>query len=144
MPRILEGSYPGRPSPAHTERAPGHGSRCVLVVDGEPLIRWSLAAALEDRGYHVVGATDTDAALRVLADEAIDAVLLDCPLADSELERLRVIRLAAPQAAVVAMTAFPNRELDGKARELGVLQILEKPFDMLDVTAAIRRANLSC
>src|SRR5215207_109867 len=65
----------------------------VLVVDGEPLIRWSLAAALEEQGHQVSVLADRDAALRALATQPLDVILLDCHLADSaELELLRTVR----------------------------------------------------
>ena len=106
----------------------------VLVVDGEPLIRWSLAAALEAHGHHVTVAADRDAALHALETLQLDVVLLDCHLADStDLGLLRVVRHHAPQTPVVGMTAFPSRELRRCASELGAARLLEKPFDVFGI-----------
>jgi len=124
----------------------------VLVVDGERLIRWSLAEALEERGHHVTVAADRDGALHALQTEPLDVILLDCHLADSaDLELLRAVRRRAPETPVVGMTAFPSRELTRRAGSCGAARLLEKPFDvfgveqvLLDVcSTAARRAAKS-
>jgi CheY-like chemotaxis protein len=57
----------------------------VLIVDDEPLIRWSLAETLMDSGHAVVEAGDGEAAVRMLtdADRPFDVVVLDYRLPDS-------------------------------------------------------------
>ena len=106
----------------------------VLVVDGELLIRWSLAAALEEHGHHVAVAADRDAALHALQTEPLDVILLDCHLADAtDLELLRIVRRRAPETPVVGMTAFPSRELTRRAGSCGVARLLEKPFDVFEI-----------
>ena len=106
----------------------------VLVVDGELLIRWSLAAALEEHGHHVAVAADRDAALDALQTEPLDVILLDCHLADAtDLELLRTVRRRAPETPVVGMTAFPSRELTRRAGSCGVARLLEKPFDVFEI-----------
>ena len=55
-------------------------ARClrVLVVDDEPLIRWSIAETLGAAGHQVTEAQDAASALRALADApSTDLVLLD-------------------------------------------------------------------
>ena len=143
---------PGIPNTSAIETAATHGDHHVppaeplrvLVVDGEPLIRWSLAAALEEHGHHVTAAADRDGALHALQSEPLDVILLDCHLTDAtDLELLRVVRSLAPRTPVVGMTAFPSRELRRCASHLGAACLLEKPFDvfgvervLLDVCAA--------
>src|SRR5262249_23449086 len=78
----------------------------VLVVADEPLIRWSLAQTLADRGHSVVE-TESAASTRAAIDEAFDVVLLDYRLPDSDsLALLASIRHRAPQTPVILMTAF--------------------------------------
>ena len=57
----------------------------MLIVDDEPLIRWSLAETLTDSGHSVIEAGDGEAAVRMLtdADRPFDVVLLDYRLPDS-------------------------------------------------------------
>ena len=140
MRNALDTPSADRPSSSSAEPVTAGGSRCVLVVDGEPLIRWCLAAALEGRGHRVVAAADTNAALRALAEEPIDAVLLDCQLSDRDLELLRLIRRVAPQLPVVGMTACPSRRLRRRADELGAVWLLEKPFDVFSIEEVVLQA----
>src|SRR5688572_32887911 len=60
----------------------------VLVVDDEPLIRWSLGQTLEQAGHAVMEAGDAESAIRsVSAGEPFDVVLLDYRLPDRSEER---------------------------------------------------------
>ena len=106
----------------------------MLVVDGEPLIRWALAKALEACGHRVVTAATGDAALHAVACGGLDAALLDCQLADGrELVLLDVIRRVAPDLPVIGMTAFPSEDVTRRAREHGAIRIIEKPFDVFSL-----------
>src|SRR5689334_14507055 len=78
----------------------------VLVVDDEPLIRWSLAQTLADRG-HVVCEAEDAASTRAAISDDFDVLLLDYRLPDSDnLSLLASIRNRAPHAQVIVMTAF--------------------------------------
>ncbi|HXD20410.1 MAG TPA: response regulator [Vicinamibacterales bacterium] len=112
----------------------------VLVVDDEPLIRWSVAETLGGAGHDIVEAADAMAALRALADgPEPDLVLLDFRLPDSnDLELLAEIRRRAPHATVIMMTAFGTPEVTAGALQLGASQVLNKPFNMRDLEAIVR------
>src|SRR5262245_43761562 len=91
----------------------------VLVVDDEPLIRWSLAQTLSDRGCHVVETGDA-AGTRAAIDERFDVVLLDFRLPDSDdLALLASIRDRLPRAQIILMTAFGRRDVVEGALALG-------------------------
>jgi two-component system response regulator AtoC len=104
----------------------------ILVVDDEPLVRWSIAETLRAGGYDVAEAGDADSALRALIEDAPpDAVLLDLRLPDcSDLHLLETIKLIRPGMPVVLMTAFGTPELVAEARRLGAYAVLDKPFDL--------------
>src|SRR5471032_3242290 len=94
----------------------------VLIVDDEPLIRWSLAETLTERGCHVVEAEDAIGTRAAVAEEGstFDVVLLDYRLPDSDsLSRLASIRGLAPQAQVILMTAFGRPDIVQGALDLG-------------------------
>jgi len=105
----------------------------ILVVDDEPLVRWSIAETLRAAGYDVVEADDGDSALHALIedDRPPDAILLDLRLPDGDdLHLLETIKLILPATPVVLMTAFGTPELAAEARGLGAYAVLEKPFDL--------------
>src|SRR5256885_2133836 len=97
----------------------------VLVVDDEPLIRWSVAETLADCGYEVVETGDASGARSAVGGgEAFDVVLLDYRLPDSDdLGLLAAIRRAAPAAQIIMMTAFGKPEVLRGAIELGAYRV---------------------
>ena len=116
----------------------------VLVVDDEPLIRWSLAETLEQGGHAVVEAGDRESAERAVssADEPFDVVLLDYRLPDSnDLNLLATIRRLAPTSAVIMMTAFGTPEMTAGALELGAYRVIPKPFEVHDMAALVLQAH---
>ena len=117
-------------------------ARClrVLVVDDEPLIRWSIAETLGAAGHQVTEAQDAASALRALADAPdTDLVLLDFRLPDSnDLGLLAEIRRIAPAAPVIMMTAFGTPDVTAGALKLGASKVLNKPFNMHDLEDLVR------
>ena len=114
-----------------------HHSRLrVLVVEDEPLIRWSIAETLAREGHTVLEADDAESAIRTVGDmpEPADVVLLDYRLPDSnDLTLLATIRRLAPSSAVVMMTAYGTPDVTRGALELGAYGVVDKPFDMHDL-----------
>jgi DNA-binding NtrC family response regulator len=126
----------------HSGKKPPGGR--VLIVDDEPLIRWSLAQALTACGYDVVESGDGSEACSAIGDAAtgFDVVLLDLRLPDSDdLSVLAAIRRLVPRAQVILMTAFGSPEIVEGALELGAFRVIRKPFDIDDMAALVARAS---
>lgn len=116
----------------------------VLVVDDEPLIRWSLAETLSERGCQVVEMGDGCGARGAVRDAAreFDVVLLDYRLPDSEdLSLLAAIRRLSPHAQVILMTAYGSPEVVRGALDLGAFRVVGKPFEMQDVANLVAEAS---
>ena len=117
-------------------------ARClhILVVDDEPLIRWSISETLGAAGHQVSEAQDAASALKALADgPEPDLVLLDFRLPDSnDLDLLAKITQIAPAATVVMMTAFGTPDVTAGALKLGASRVLNKPFNMHDLEDLVR------
>ena len=116
--------------------------RClhVLVVDDEPLIRWSIAETLGAAGHRVLEAADAASARRLL-DQTPDLglVLLDLRLPDSsDLALLADVRRRAPNTPVIMMTAFGTPEITAAALRMGALSVLNKPFNMHDLETVVQ------
>jgi DNA-binding NtrC family response regulator len=118
----------------------------VLVVDDEPLIRWSLAETLADRGYDVVEAGTGQAAVDAVsgAPSPFEVVLLDLRLPDShDLSVLSRIRRLAPATQVILMTAFGTDEVLNGALELGAYRVVHKPFEVGELASLVSEARAS-
>ena len=116
----------------------------VLIVDDEPLIRWSLAETLTDQGYGVLEAADGQAAVEALKDtpRPVDVVLLDYRLPDSNnLQLLATIRAMSPRSRVVLMTAYGTPEVAAEALRLGAVCVITKPIEMQEVATLVARAH---
>jgi two-component system, NtrC family, response regulator AtoC len=117
----------------HFESAIDVRKPVVLVVDDEPLVRWSVSETLRDSGYDVTEAADAASALRAVAtpDNRTDVVLLDLWLPESnDLRVLGAIQALSPRTPVILMTAHGTQEVLEQARASGALMTLQKPFDM--------------
>jgi DNA-binding NtrC family response regulator len=115
----------------------------VLLVEDELLIRWSIAETLAQAGHTVIEADKGATAVLALKDhtDAFDAIVLDYRLPDSnDLTLLATLRRLSPGSAVILMTAFGTPEIVSGALDLGVFQVLDKPFDMHDLEPLLRRA----
>lgn len=111
----------------------------VLVVDDEPLIRWSVAESLSDLGFDVEAAADAASALRIVTNAALPfgVVILDLRLPDmSDLSLLGTLRQLLPRAHLILMTAFGTPELVASARALGA-DVLTKPFELAQLNGLV-------
>jgi DNA-binding NtrC family response regulator len=111
----------------------------ILIIDDEPLIRWSLAETLVHEGHEIEEAGDARQTLDVLAGGyRPDVVLLDFRLPDSnDLSLLRSIRVKSPESAVVMMSAYVTPEVVAGAQALGAYGIMNKPVELGDLPALV-------
>lgn len=117
----------------HEELPPGAapGSKTILVVDDEPLVRMVTVEVLEDLGYNVLEAEDGPSALRlVTACPEIDLLLTDVGLPNGMNGRqlADAIRAPRPDLPVLFVTGYAeNAVLNHGHLERG-MQVLTKPF----------------
>ena len=112
----------------------------VLVVDDEPLIRWSVTETLAGLGLDVEQAECAASALEAITSTALpfDVIVLDLRLPDmNDLSLLDTIRQLLPETPVVLMTAFGTPEIIAAARRLGVRGVLNKPFELAELSRLV-------
>ena len=110
----------------------------VLVVDDEPQLRRALRTNLTVRGYRVLEAADGRSALRVVADQRPDVVLLDLglPVLDG-IDVLHGLR-GWTDVPVIVLTVR-DREADKvQALDAGADDYVTKPFGMNELLARLR------
>jgi DNA-binding NtrC family response regulator len=116
----------------------------VLIVDDEPLIRWSIAEALGERGYSVVEAGTGSAAIEeVLASsEPFCVIVLDLRLPDSDnLSLLTRLQNLAPDARIIMMTAHGTDEVGEEAHARGAYGFMNKPFEISVMASLVGEAS---
>ncbi len=114
----------------------------VLIAEDEALIRLDLKEMLEEEGYVVVAeAGDGQTAVDRARELTPDLVILDVqmPVLDglSAAEQIASARIAP----VIVLTAFSQRELVERARDVGAMAYLVKPFSKNDLVPAIEVAR---
>lgn len=105
----------------------------VLVVDDEPLLRWSCAETLAANGFQAIEVDNGAAALFTLTNPngGADVVLLDLLLPDfCDLSLLAVMHRLLPAIPIIVMTAYASPETNERARRFGAYRVISKPFDM--------------
>ncbi len=111
----------------------------VLVIDDEAPIRSALEDMLTDEGYDVRTAPDGRQGLAVLAGWMPDIILLDLSMPVMGGAAFREAQLGLPgdtrDVPIVALTGF--RDAADRAREIGAVAVLVKPFDLDDLDATV-------
>jgi CheY-like chemotaxis protein len=116
----------------------------ILVIDDEENIRQMMRLTLEAAGYEVGEAGTGMEAFAILGGDALwDVVLLDQKMPGMVgTEVLKRIRVLAPAARVIMVTAFASIELAVEAMQLGAGDFLRKPTTPEIVRNAVAAALL--
>ena len=112
----------------------------ILVVDDEPLIRWTLVERLGQDGHTVVEAETARAALARFGPD-IDLVLLDYKLPDSDgLQVLKTMKARDADVPVILLTAFSSIETAVEAMKQGAYHYANKPFNLEELALVVQTA----
>jgi two-component system OmpR family response regulator len=137
----LYASVPGNEVPARRPellRAGGARIR-VLVVDDERALAELVAMALRYEGWEARMAVNGHDALRVAAEQRLDAVVLDIKLPDIDgMEVLRQLRVASPDLPVLFLTAKDAVEDRIAGLAAGGDDYVTKPFSVEEVMLRLR------
>lgn len=114
--------------------------RRILVVDDEEDIACVLCDRLEDYGMEVRLAGSGVDALRQMAAERFDVVLLDVRLPELDgIATLEAIRRSDAMTPVIICTAYSDRSLADEARAKGATDYLVKPFALDDLKTILEK-----
>ena len=110
----------------------------MLVVDDDPDILDALSEILEVEGYEVQRARNGREALQRLERGLPDLVLLDVMM--PVMDGWEFARSLSPAARPPIIVLSADRNVSSRARELGAVEWLAKPFELSQLLAAVRRA----
>lgn len=114
----------------------------VLVVDDHTVVAEALRTSVEREGFEVRAATSGEDALRAIAEDPPDIVLMDVNMPGIDgVETARRIRGEAPGTRVVMLSAFEDDLVKARALDAGAVGFLSKAGPMADLVGALRRAH---
>jgi CheY-like chemotaxis protein len=117
------------------------GSKRVLVVDDEEIVRQSYKLALTDAGYDVSVAANGHDAIEACRTEHFDVMLADIRMPDMDgLEVAQIMAREFPDVRVIVITGYPSPESAARARQLGLSDYLQKPIAPDRLSAATAAA----
>jgi DNA-binding NtrC family response regulator len=118
-------------------------SATVLIVEDEDSLRETLSRFLTREGYNVIAAANGSQAFDEAVAACPDVLIADWMLKD-HLHGLHVaeaFKAVNPALHTILITGFPTQDLLAESDKAGVLQLLEKPFDLADLGEAVSRAQ---
>jgi DNA-binding NtrC family response regulator len=108
---------------------PRDATRTLLLIDDEPAQRRLVTAIGARAGWRTVSAADRDAALALLAEQPVDAVLIDQWSPDPDGATLIAdIRRERPALPVLMLTALSSVAIAVEAMRAGASDFLIKPI----------------
>lgn len=112
----------------------------ILVVDDEPQIQRFLKPSLTAAGYEVIEAGTGAEALKAVATQAPDIVILDLGLPDMDGKEVIASLRGWSDIPIVILSARDRESEKIAALDLGADDYVEKPFGIGELTARIRTA----
>jgi two-component system response regulator MprA len=111
----------------------------LLLVDDDPSVREALALVLDLNGFEVATAADGREAIRALASDVADAVVLDVLMPGIDgLEVCRRLRATGDRTPVLMLTARAEVSERVAGLEAGADDYLVKPFAREELIARLR------
>jgi DNA-binding response OmpR family regulator len=114
--------------------------RRVLVIDDDRVIRMVVSDTLTAAGFEVLEAEDAESGLSTAIAERPDVLLLDVMLPRTDgLTLLGQLRKLGVTANVIVFSATGSRNAD-RARELGAVDYISKPFELDELVRVVQAA----
>ena len=114
----------------------------ILVIDDDSGVRGVIRLFIEAAGYEVLDAGDATTGLALLERHLVDMVLCDLFMPGRDgVETIAQILENSPQMKIVAMSGGGRVALNllPKARSLGAMEVLSKPFERASLLEVLRR-----
>ena len=116
----------------------GTKKRKILLVEDEAVVRESVRDWLVEDGYDVECVETGEEALERIKEEEFGVIVLDLRLPGIDgLQVYEHVKEITPETKGVIITAYPSNETLEKAKRLGLLDYLPKPFKVEDLEKII-------
>ncbi len=115
--------------------------RKILIVEDEAVVRESVRDWLVEDGYDVECVENGEDALDRIKKEKFGVIVLDLRLPGIDgLQVFEQARELKSEAKGIIITAYPSKDTRERAKRLGLLDYLAKPFKVDDLEKTIRGA----
>jgi two-component system C4-dicarboxylate transport response regulator DctD len=116
-------------------------ARILIVDDERSLVHFLRQVLLQEfPGSSVDAAYSGEEALSRLAEGSYDLMMADLRMPGFDgLALIQGVRYLDPDVPIVLMTGYGSESLRRKAARLGVNHYIEKPFEVEDLLAIVRR-----
>jgi CheY-like chemotaxis protein len=112
----------------------------ILLVDDEETIRYVLREALIGEGYNVDIAHDAFQAIERFKMTPYDLIITDIKMHGMDgLQLIREVRKDDSLLNIIIITAYGSLETVKEAAQLGVIEMISKPFKIQEIKDAIAR-----
>jgi DNA-binding NtrC family response regulator len=117
-------------------------SEKVLLVDDEQDLLDAMAERMRVRGMEVSTTTSAWDALRKTEEGVYDAIVIDLMMPEMDgMAVLKAIKQKKPDLQVILLTGHATVEKSREAIQLGAMDLMEKPPDLMELTEKIRKAK---
>ena len=115
----------------------------VLIIDDDSAVRDALARALTRAGHVVDRAANGRQGLEAFETESIDLVITDINMPEMDgIEVMNAFRRRGASVPIIAISGgglMPKELLLTTAAKLGAVEVIPKPFELIDLLEAIDR-----
>jgi two-component system, response regulator, stage 0 sporulation protein F len=112
----------------------------ILLVDDDEWIRDSLTLYFDTEGCHMVAVETAEEGLELLKQQTYDIILIDYKLPGMDgLTFSKKIQKMRPDAVKILITAYKTKEVVSEARQIGIQDLIDKPFTIGTIEDSLSR-----
>ncbi len=110
----------------------------ILVVDDDKDLCDLISDIISNEGYSVLNAYDANMAISIIIANKIDVMIIDNKLSGaSGINVIEQSKFLNPGLKTIMISAFGNTNTKLRAKDLGVYDFLDKPFDINELISRV-------
>jgi DNA-binding response OmpR family regulator len=116
----------------------------ILVVDDDKDLCNLISDIIKEEGFEVKKAYDGNSALNQISEENYDVMIIDNKLSGiSGINVIEQTKQLNPSLKTIMVSAYGNTDTKLRAKDLGVYDFLDKPFDIKVLLSRIKELFLN-
>jgi two-component system response regulator (stage 0 sporulation protein F) len=112
----------------------------ILIADDDPSILHSLYKFFSREGYRILLAQNANEAISIIKERRPDLLILDVKMpGKSAIELIEEIMSEGFNIPIIIMTAYSNIFTSSEAKAIGAKGYFQKPFDIENMNALVKK-----